>query len=103
VREDDDVLGSDSLLLRHDFERGTCETRSFGPGAQLGEAVFVPQGDDAAEGDGWVLTLVYDAAQATSGLWILDAEDLAGDPQAVIELPQRVPAGFHGNWVPDPA
>ena len=103
VREDDDVLGSDSLLLRHDFERGTCETRSFGPGSQLGEAVFVPRGDDAAEGDGWVLTLVYDAGSGTSGLWILDTEDLAGDPQAVIELPQRVPAGFHGNWVPDPA
>jgi carotenoid cleavage dioxygenase len=35
-------------------------------------------------------------------LHILNADDLEGEAQAVIELPQRVPAGFHGNWVADP-
>ena len=102
VRQVDDVLGSDSLLFRHDFERGACETHSFGSECQVGEAVFVPRRQDAAEGDGWVLTLVHDAGTGISALWILHAEDLGGEPQAVIELPQRVPAGFHGNWVPDP-
>ena len=90
------------MLLRHDLERNTCETRSFGPGTELGEAVFVPRHADAAEDDGWVLTLVHDDGLGTSALWILPAQDLGGDPQAVIELPQRVPTGFHGNWVPDP-
>jgi carotenoid cleavage dioxygenase-like enzyme len=32
----------------------------------------------------------------------LNADDVEGEAQAVIDLPQRVPAGFHGNWVPDP-
>ena len=39
----------------------------------------------------------------TSALHILNADDLTGEAQAVVELPQRVPAGFHGNWVPDQA
>ncbi len=103
VSEADGALGSESVLLRHDFERGTCEARSFGPGTQVGEAVFVPRAEEADEDDGWVLMLAYDAGRGTSALWILDARDVGGDPQAVVELPQRVPAGFHGNWVPDPA
>ena len=39
----DDILGTESVLLRHDFERGTSQARSFGRGASLGEAVFVPR------------------------------------------------------------
>ena len=32
---------------------------------------------------------------------ILDARDVAADPVATIELPVRIPNGFHGNWVRD--
>jgi carotenoid cleavage dioxygenase-like enzyme len=28
-------------------------------------------------------------------------DDLAALPAARIHLPRRVPAGFHGNWLPD--
>jgi carotenoid cleavage dioxygenase len=97
----DDLLGTESGLLRHDLERGRSEVRQFGAGATLGEAVFVPTADDSAEESGWLLTLVHDAATDTSALHILNAEDLGGEPQAIVQLPQRVPAGFHGNWVPD--
>jgi len=90
-------------LLRHDFEKGTSVARSFGPGANVSEAVFVPRAADAEESDGWLMLLVHSSDTDTSALHILNADDVTAEPQAVIHLPQRVPAGFHGNWVPDPA
>ena len=89
--------------LRHDLEDGTTIRRDFGPGRSAGELVFVPRDDDGAEDDGWLLTCVHDAAEGRSDLVILDAGDVAGDAVAVVELPGRVPLGFHGNWVPTPA
>jgi carotenoid cleavage dioxygenase len=65
------------------------------------EPVFVPRAADAPEGDGWILAVVHRAAKNVSELQILNAQDIAGEPQAVLELPVRVPAGFHGSWVPD--
>jgi carotenoid cleavage dioxygenase len=32
---------------------------------------------------------------------ILDASNMEADPVAEIHLPRRVPAGFHGSWIPD--
>jgi 8'-apo-carotenoid 13,14-cleaving dioxygenase len=61
----------------------------------------VPKADAVAEDDCWILTVVYDAAADASELCILDAQDISGPEVARIELPQRVPFGFHGNWVPD--
>jgi carotenoid cleavage dioxygenase-like enzyme len=103
VGESDDILGAETKLLRHDFERGTSVARSFGPGASVSEAVFVPRAAGAEESDGWLMLLVHSSDTDTSALHILNAEDVTAEPQAVIHLPRRVPAGFHGNWVPDPA
>ena len=103
VRESDDILGTESVLLRHDLERGSTEVRSFGSAVSLGEAVFVPRTADGDETDGWLMTLVHSQESGRSALHILNADDVGGDAQAVVELPQRVPAGFHGNWVPDQA
>jgi carotenoid cleavage dioxygenase-like enzyme len=54
-----------------------------------------------AEDDGWVLSLTYVAGRDTSQLLVLNARTSQTLPQAVVHLPQRVPFGFHGNWVPD--
>jgi carotenoid cleavage dioxygenase len=86
---------------KFDLAAGTSEVHDFGSGAQCGELVFVPRADGGAEDDGWLLTLVYDAATDRSDLVVLAADDFTGDPVARVHLPQRVPAGFHGNWVPD--
>ncbi|HEV2777993.1 MAG TPA: carotenoid oxygenase family protein [Actinophytocola sp.] len=85
-------------LLKHDLTRGSTETRTFGEGKQLGEFVFEPNGPDAGEDDGVLMGFVYDAATDRSDLVLLDAATL--EPIASIHVPQRVPAGFHGNWVP---
>ena len=46
---------------------------------------------------------VYDPATDRSDLVVLDAHDFAGGPVATVQLPARVPLGFHGNWIPDRA
>jgi carotenoid cleavage dioxygenase len=99
----EDILGTEAVVVRHDLERGASEARGFGSGASVGEAVFVPRAEGSGETEGWVMALVYDAASDTSSLHVLNGEDFLGEAQAVVRLPQRVPAGFHGNWVPDQA
>jgi carotenoid cleavage dioxygenase len=49
------------------------------------------------------MALVHDAASDTSELLVLPAEDPSAGPVASVELPTRVPVGFHGNWVGDPS
>ncbi|MEJ8649395.1 carotenoid oxygenase family protein [Streptomyces sp. MS1.AVA.3] len=88
-------------LLRYDLETGAVVRHDFGPGRTPAEAVFAPA-DDRPGGPGWLLTYVYDASTDTSDLVVLDAEDISADPVATVHLPQRVPYGFHGNWLPDP-
>ncbi|QTZ93066.1 carotenoid oxygenase family protein [Streptomyces auratus] len=88
-------------LLRYDLQTGAVVRHDFGPGRTPGEAVFAPA-DDRPGGPGWLITYVYDASTDTSDLVVLDTEDISADPVATVHLPQRVPYGFHGNWLPDP-
>jgi carotenoid cleavage dioxygenase len=90
-------------LLKHDLKQGTTTVHDFGKGRVTGEAVFIPRAPDAAEDDGWVMSIVYDATSDSSELVILDAQDFTSPPVATVHLPQRVPFGFHGNWVADSA
>lgn len=93
-----DLIGDS--LVRYDVRSGAVDVIEFGPGRSIGEAVFVPRADDAAEDDGWYLTLVHDRATDRSSLAVLDAGDPTAGPIAEVHLPTRVPVGFHGNWVP---
>jgi carotenoid cleavage dioxygenase len=90
-------------ILKYDFERGLVEAHDLGPGRHPGEFVFVPAAPDAGEDEGWLMGYVYDAATDRSDLVVLDATAPVADPVAVVHLPGRVPAGFHGNWIPDAA
>ncbi|HLI67887.1 MAG TPA: carotenoid oxygenase family protein [Caulobacteraceae bacterium] len=72
-------------------------------GASPCEPVFVPRAPDAAEGDGWIVTLVYRPLEDASDFVVFDALDIAAGPIATARLPRRVPFGFHGNWRPLPA
>ena len=88
-----------TAVKKYDLERGTAETRRFGAENGVGEPLFVPRGEGAAEDDGWVLVLAYDHARNTSDFHILDARNVRDEAVAVVHLPHRVPYGFHGNWV----
>jgi len=87
--------------LCFDTDTGVERAHDFGPGRFGSECVFVPKRDGAAEGEGWVLTYVWNAPTNTSDLVIIDTERFDGPPQAVIHLPVRVPFGFHGSWIAD--
>lgn len=87
----------DTLLARN-FKTGSCDEWTPGAGEWVQEPVFVPRSADAPEGDGWLLSLTYKAADNLSDLVILDAQNLAAGPVARAKLPTRVPYGFHGNW-----
>lgn len=86
------------MLLKHDLVGGGSTSRGFGPDKSLGEFVFAPVDPDAAEDDGVLMGYVYDRRTDRSELALLDAQTL--EDMARIRLPHRVPAGFHGNWVP---
>jgi carotenoid cleavage dioxygenase-like enzyme len=70
-----------------------------GPDASPEEPYFVPRSADAAEGDGWLLTMVGRRAENRTDLVILDARKLSQGPIAVVKFPCRVHEGFHGTWV----
>jgi carotenoid cleavage dioxygenase-like enzyme len=87
--------------IKIDVEAGTTEAHEYGRGRGGAEPIFVPAADGTAEDAGWILSVVYDVTTDQSELCILDAQDITGPEVARIELPQRVPLGFHGNWVAD--
>ena len=90
-------MGFDGIA-HHDFDKGR-RTHYALPGDDVtGEPVFVPRSPDAREGDGYLLSVVYRAAENRSDLVVLDAANVADGPIACAELPHRVPYGFHGNW-----
>lgn len=87
-------------LARRDGRTGELDVYDPGPGERVNECTFVPAGDDAGEGEGWMLAYAWDRARDASDLVVLDALDLAAGPVARVHLPARVPYGFHGTWVP---
>lgn len=94
--------GTDDLfhrgLARIDVKTGETAVWAAPAGCAVGEPVFAPRG--AREGDGWLLTCVYDEATDTSHLAILNAEDVASGPVARAHVPHRAPMGFHALWRP---
>jgi len=89
--------------VKHDLQTGERVELDHGPGRAAGEPVFVGREGATAEDDGWLLTFVHDLADGATDFVVLDAADLGRGPVARVPLPQRVPLGFHGNWVSDRA
>ena len=81
-----------------DLAAGKRVTYDLAPGDATGEPIFVPRSAAAAEGDGWVLSVVYRGNEDRSDFLVFDAQDLPAGPIAAAQLPRRVPFGFHGNW-----
>ena len=89
-------------IVRYDLGSDRSTAHDFGDRRIPGEPVFVAREGSTAEDDGYLLMYVYDKTTDTSEFVVLDARDVAADPLARVPLPQRVPFGFHGSWIPDP-
>jgi carotenoid cleavage dioxygenase len=105
VRRGDGDRGNDfgGDLVRIDGKTGDQSVISLGDGHAAGEWSMVPRHADAAEDDGWLLSLGFDKTRDRGELLVLSAADPGAGPVARVVLPNRLPVGFHGNWVPDPA
>ncbi|MEM7285701.1 MAG: carotenoid oxygenase family protein [Actinomycetota bacterium] len=90
-----------SALWKYDLRSGECWEHHLGDGVRGAEPVFAPASPDAAEDEGWVISLTHDERSGESRLIIVDAQRFDAPPVAVVHLPQRVPYGAHGSWVPD--
>ena len=66
----------------------------------VGEQCFVPVPGDPDPTRGWWLCVATDRTDLISRLLVIPAADPAAGPVATIHLPQRVPAGLHGAWLP---
>ncbi|MDH3211351.1 MAG: carotenoid oxygenase family protein [Myxococcales bacterium] len=93
------LLGTNAVL-RYEVASGVCESHDLGASDASGEPIFVPRSENAAEGEGVLLAVVYRGEENRSDLLVLDAENVSGEPLATVRLPHRVPGGFHGNWRP---
>ena len=100
--DDEGPYGFEFAGINHiDVDKGTDDRWEPGPMERGGEAFFVPDGEDAGEGEGWIMSFLYDRTVDRSSLGIFDAQAVADGPVARIHLPVRVPYGFHGLWVGD--
>ncbi|CAL1371696.1 unnamed protein product [Linum trigynum] len=73
----------------------------LGPGRFGSEAIFVPRepGITCEEDDGYLVFFSHDENTGKSAVIVIDAKTMSSDPVAVVELPHRVPYGFHAFFV----
>jgi all-trans-8'-apo-beta-carotenal 15,15'-oxygenase len=85
-------------IVKVDADTGQHWEHIFEPGDAVGEPIFVPRSATAAEDDGWLLTVVYLAAEHRSALVVLDARDPSRSPVAMARVDRHFFPGFHGSF-----
>lgn len=85
-------------LAHYDLQTGNRRLFRFGTGDLTSEPIFIPRGADAPEGDGWITSVVWRAAENRSDMLFFEAQDIDKGPIATAKVPRRVPFGFHGDW-----
>jgi carotenoid cleavage dioxygenase-like enzyme len=86
-------------IRKYDFLTEEHQEVRFGEGIYGSESPFAPSTHAVHEDDGYLLSFVQDENNERSELWIYDARDLEGGPCTRLEVPVRVPLGFHACWV----
>ncbi len=85
------VYDDDTIVQEYSYPAGW-----FG-----GEVTFAARtGASMREDDGYLVTFVAEEATGASEAYVFDASRVAGGPVARLPIPQRVPTGYHTEWVP---
>ncbi|XP_059661352.1 9-cis-epoxycarotenoid dioxygenase NCED1, chloroplastic [Cornus florida] len=87
-----------SGFAKVDLFTGEVKKYIYGEQRHGGEPLFLPTGSNSeAEDDGFVIAFVHDEKTWKSELHILNAMTM--QLEASIQLPSRVPYGFHGTFI----
>lgn len=96
VEAGDDWFGA---VGRFDYETEALVLTELDEGCYGSEPLYVADEHDVSRG--WLLEVVYNAAEHRSEVWIFDAQSL-GDAVCRMALPTAIPIGFHGTWKETP-
>jgi carotenoid cleavage dioxygenase-like enzyme len=97
---DDAIAGDFDTIVKYDTAGGSRTTWYAGDTGHVGENVFAPDPEGSAEDDGWIINSTHDSRSGQSEVVVLDGRDIASGPIARVQIPQRMPVGFHANWFP---
>ncbi|KAI8716932.1 hypothetical protein NCS52_00987800 [Fusarium sp. LHS14.1] len=87
-----------NALVRLDYKTGNVEYFSPGPSCLVQEPCFSPRHPDAAEGDGFLITMIDNQRLNRNEVIIQDTKDFQAVVARII-LPFRLRSAVHGNWV----
>jgi len=93
------IRGERDGLVRVDTQAGKEDLFLFAADERMGEPLFVPRSETAAEGDGFVIALCYRGASHTSYWAVFDTRGIGDGPVLKAHYDHNIPAGFHGVWV----
>lgn len=80
------------------MDTNKAEVWAPGPMRFALEPRFIPRPDAQAEDDGWLICQLFDSEHIHSEIVILDAQQLAKGPVAVLRLRNPVPSALHSCW-----
>ncbi|KAF8086088.1 hypothetical protein N665_0635s0019 [Sinapis alba] len=70
----------------------------MGHGIYGSDPIYVPR-ETTEEDDGYLIFFVHDENTGKSSVNVIEAKTMSSEPVAVVELPHRVPYGFHALFV----
>ncbi len=85
-------------LIKYDTATGRSWRYDYGDGVFGSEVAFAPRDGASDEDDGYAITYVTDTSDWTSQCLVFDAHNIEAGPLCRVQLPGRIPAGFHATW-----
>lgn len=101
IETDVESLTFGNHFYKYQLETGLRIDHDLGNNIAGGEPVFAPCSDVSEEDEGWVMSFVHERDTRKSKLVIIDSRDFESRPVAEVYLPQRIPYGAHGSWMPN--